>query len=67
MRWIANFPLHIDVLLVGNETEAVGFAEKFISDTVELTGRGRDAGFPAPPAQIRTCALTQPARNRPAR
>ena len=24
-------------------------------------GRGRDAGFPASPAQIRTCALTQPA------
>ena len=24
-------------------------------------GRGRDGGFPPPPAQIRTCALTHPA------
>ena len=30
----------------------------------ELTttfGRGRNTGFPVPPAQIRTCALTHPA------
>ena len=39
MRWIADHPLHIDVLLVGDETEAVGFTEKFLADTAELALR----------------------------
>jgi hypothetical protein len=30
------------------------------TDTGQITGRGRNAGFPAPPAQIPACAANAP-------
>ena len=38
-----------------------GKGRRQVIQTVGTTSRGRDAGRPAPPAQIRTCALTHTA------
>jgi hypothetical protein len=32
--------------------------EATLLSNVHFTGRGRDEGYPSPPAQIRTCSIT---------
>ena len=54
----------VDILVQGRLGDPQHFADRLdgvLPGVVELNGRGRNTGFPVPPAQIRTCTLMHPA------
>ena len=58
-----GWPIDADVMLGDSVVGPVEgpvpvLASNSITAGGETTGRSRDAGFPAPPAQIRTCATS---------
>src|SRR5438132_1957142 len=48
-KLVSLFEPHAGIILKGGHTRAT---------VSRIGGRGRDAGYPAPPAQIRTCGIT---------
>ena len=49
------------MLFKANECAKVVVNSGALQHTTDKTGRGRNTGFPVPPAQIRTCTLMHPA------